>query len=83
MRPFLVWAVFMGALIVAAGCATYEQVADAAAEKGCSPEGQTARSAYRAARDSVYRAKDRAICMRCPGEEALKCTGDPKTLPVQ
>ena len=67
--------------VMLAGCADYNKVADAMAEKACSPEGQVARDAYRAARDGEYRTKDRAVCVRCPGEERLKCTGDPKALP--
>lgn len=69
-----------GALALSA-CADYNKIADSAVEKACSVEGQTARDAYRASRDGEFRAKDRAICMRCPGEAALKCTGDPKALP--
>ena len=66
-----------------AGCGDYNRIADQAVEKGCSLEGQTARDAYRAARHGEFVTKDRAICMRCPGEDALKCTGDPKALPAQ
>lgn len=62
-------------------CGDYNRIADSAVEKGCSLEGQTARDAYRAARHGEFVQKDRAICMRCPGETALKCTGDPKALP--
>lgn len=65
-----------------AGCADYNRIADEAMEKACSIEGQTARDAYRVSRDAEFRRKDRAICVRCPGESALKCTGDPMALPA-
>ena len=73
---------FLTPLIWLNGCADYNRIADNAMEKACGIEGQTARDAYRASRDAEYRAKDRAICVRCPGESALKCTGDPKALPA-
>jgi len=74
----LVLGIVLGML---AGCADYNRIADSAMEKACSIEGQTARDAYRISRDAEYRLKDRAICLRCPGETALKCTGDPMALP--
>ena len=81
LKRLAIWAVIMGAFVFATGCADYNRVADGLMEKACSAEGETARNAYRAARDGEYRAKDRAVCVRCPGEESLKCTGDPKALP--
>jgi hypothetical protein len=69
------------AALLLAGCGDYNKIVDSAMEKACSIEGQTARDAFRAARQSEYVAKDRAICLRCPGEAAVKCTGDPKALP--
>lgn len=66
---------------VLTGCANYNAAADALMNKACGVEGQAGRDAYRAARGPEYRAKDRAACIRCPGEKALKCTGDPMALP--
>lgn len=66
-----------------AACADYNRIADSAMEKACGIEGQTARDAYRISRDPEYREKDRAICVRCPGESELKCTGDPMALPAE
>ena len=68
--------------VLLAGCADYNRIVDSATEKACSLEGQTFRDAFRAANQGEYVAKDRAICLRCPGEPALKCTGDPKALPA-
>ncbi len=65
------------------GCADYNRIADSAMEKACGIEGQTARDAYRVSRHAEYVEKDRAICVRCPGEGALKCTGEPKALPAE
>lgn len=73
--------VFVLSLGLLAGCADYNRIADSAMNKACGVEGQAARDAYRASRDPEYRTKDRAICVRCPGEPALKCTGDPMALP--
>ena len=81
LKRLTLWVVIMGAVIFFSGCADYNRVADSAMNKACGVEGQTFRDAYRAARDGEYRAKDRAICLRCPGESGLKCTGDPKALP--
>lgn len=68
--------------VLLAGCADYNRVVDSAMEKACSLDGQTARDAFRIARTPEYIAKDRAICLRCPGETALHCTGDPMALPT-
>ena len=69
-------------LMFLSGCATYSELVDKAVHYGCNtPEGQTARLTFRTINDPIYRSKDLAICLRCPGEEALGCTGDPKALP--
>ena len=78
---FRITLAFLVALLI--GCADYNRIADSAMEKACGLEGATARDAYRISRDPEYRAKDRAICVRCPGEAELKCTGDPIALPVE
>lgn len=69
------------ALVMLGGCATYEQLADDAMARSCSVSGQKARDGFRAVRGPEYVMQDKAICIRCPGEDALKCTGDPKALP--
>lgn len=79
-KPGFLISVFVAVLL--AGCADYNKIVDSAVNKACSIEGQTARDAFRAARNAEYVAKDRAICLRCPGETAVKCTGDPKALPA-
>jgi hypothetical protein len=48
----------------------------------CSLEGQAARLTYRTLRTPEYLVKDRALCIRCPAETELSCTGDPKALPT-
>ena len=70
-----------GVLVSVSGCATYETAANAAVDRACSPTGQTAREAFKAARRPSYLERDQALCLRCPGEDALQCTGDPKALP--
>ena len=69
------------ALLVAGCGGDYNIYADKAMEYGCGLEGQASRLTYRTLRDAEYRAKDRAICARCPGETELSCTGDPMGLP--
>ena len=58
-----------------------EEALDTLDAQMCTSRGEKARDVFRTLRDDDFRAGDRAVCVRCPGEIELTCTGDPKALP--
>jgi len=70
------------AVVGLAGCAQLDHGVAIASDQMCSVNGAAGRTAFRVTQDATFRAQDKALCSRCPGEPALSCTGDPKALPV-
>lgn len=74
--------IFAAALFLS-GCSalmSVENALDAASDKYCAASLE--RAVIKTALDPSFRAKDKAACIRCPGEPALSCVGDPKGLPA-
>lgn len=57
-----------------------EDMLDDASDKYCAAIVE--RTVIKTALDPSFRAKDKAACIRCPGEQVLSCVGDPMELPA-
>ncbi len=77
MRKLYV-ALLLTPFLLGASCPS---VTEQALDGMCTETGEKARAAYRGAKHDDLVARDEAFCVRCAGEEALSCTGDPKALP--
>lgn len=69
-------------ILFLAGCAQLDYGFAVMSDQMCTIHGQNARLVFRNTQDFNFREADKAVCARCPGEEALQCTGDPKALPA-
>lgn len=71
------------ATVLLNGCSSLmkaETMLDDASDKYCAAIVE--RTVIKTALDPSFRAKDKAVCIRCPGEAALSCAGDPMELPA-
>lgn len=82
MKALKIWAI-LPILLVLGACTHVQYATSFVTDQLCTAEGQTTRLVFRTTNDLDFRAQDKAICARCPGEEALSCTGDPVALPAQ
>ncbi len=79
----LAWvAVAIIAAPMLSGCTAFAKV-DEVIDKGTTLycDDPLSRATVKTVLDPSFKAKDKAACIRCPGEEKLSCVGDPGALP--